>query len=360
ERRDGGLLELARALVGLPARGVGRAPAPRGPAAAGLGRGRRRGRGPARGSRARGARLARGARRARGGPLGGLERRPADGLVQAPRLRLPADVARHAVQAHRLRRREPHLPRRGVPLRRRARARGGQVGHPALPEPVLHPGPARRVPLRGRDPRDGLPPQRPPAVPGARGGPGARARGARAPRGRPGRPLRPHLARHVRAQARARPAAPAPRARRGHDDARPRPRAHRPHRPGPGRPRRAQRLPLARHDRAVPRRGRAHHGLLLRDVRLRHHGQAAPALHARPRALPRPDPRLHLPLRGRGAGAAAADLRRGGGRAGRRRGRHGAVPRALRGLGRALLPVGRRRCGRARRGGGLRPRKGRL
>jgi hypothetical protein len=121
--------------------------------------------------------------------------------------------------------------------------------------------------------------------------------------------------------------------------------------------RRAERLPLAGRHGALPRRRRPAHGLLLGDGRLRRDGQAAPALHARPRALPRRDPRVHHRVRGGGAVAAAAHLR-GGGRGPRRRARgHGAVPRALRRLGAALLPVGRRRRGGAGRGRRVRARK---
>ena len=248
--------------------------------------------------------------RARARALRGRER-PLPGLVRAAaRPALPADVARHAAQAARLRRLQP--AGRDPPLRAPLAAPPDQLAVRALPQPLLHADPAAGVRDHGRDARDRLPPQRRARARRPRRAGRARAGAARAAGGRARRALRPDVPRPrprrprpLPARAGARGRAPPRRARARHGGPVPQAPLHRRPRAGDRGRLRARRLDLSRRDRAAARRRRARHRLLLDDVRLRQHRPADAVLHVRPRGVPRRDPRLLLRLRRQGARPAA-------------------------------------------------------
>ena len=83
---------------------------------------------------------------------------------------LPADLARHAPQADRVRHRGPADVEQELP--QGVRPRGPQVGLPGVAQPVQHPDPASRLPLRGRGAGLRLPAQRRVLPPGRARGPG--------------------------------------------------------------------------------------------------------------------------------------------------------------------------------------------
>ncbi len=112
------------------------------------------------GQRPRGAARHRGLLRG-AGPLAvrHRQRRHGGGLQQAGRPGLRADLARHAAEEDRLRRRAAAVHQRDQ-LLRPARGRCRQMGPAAVAEPVQHPDHAPRVPVRRRDPGLRVPAQR--------------------------------------------------------------------------------------------------------------------------------------------------------------------------------------------------------
>jgi hypothetical protein len=273
---------------------------------------------------------------------------------QAPRHRLPADLARHAAQAH--------PPRRPLGARGPARPPGPRrrpLGRRALAEPADDAPAAARLRLHRAGARDRLPAQRRPQRTGPRRPARAGAPASRHPRGPHRRPVRPDVARR-RGLRRRRPRAPPVPA--GHRRLRPLAgrRARAPPaaalagaEPARGRPglARAGRLHPPRHPRAVPGRRRPGDRLLLGDVRLRGHRPAGAPVHLRPRRLPRPGARLLLRPGGDRARPAAGHQRRGPRRPARPRRRRGGERRPRRPVPRDLLPPRRR----ARHRPGARP-----
>ncbi len=213
---------------------------------------------------------------ARTGPVRDLQQHAAGLLPQAARHDLRSDLARHAPQADRVRHRQPALSEEQA-LPAEPSQGGHLLGLPDLAQRVQH----RRVPpgvrLRGNGARDRLSEKRPPGIARARRRPRERSREAPDSRRRGRSALHADLARRRAVLAAPRPRRADPGARRPVRLPAARSRAGRGrcghHGWGP------RRLRLDRGWRALPRRRRPDHRLLLGDVRLRGNRQAGPAVH---------------------------------------------------------------------------------